>query len=802
MIRLEVVGRLVEVSERSIVEPGRRVDAVVSSDDNYLTHGGGVSAAIWAAAGPELVAHVDAARPVLRLGDVHVTPAFGVDSSVLLHAVTIDFDENRRLGPREARALFGRVLDVASALGCRSVAVPLLGSGAGRLGPRAAAVAFAEAIDERLDIDGPLETIVAVALGDDHEVVVEVFRDRLGVRASLDAVVRATADELGGSARAALQSGWERLCDPVGGGADALLGFGDAAFRGLADLASRRARGAVGEAGAIVSEQVVARAGAIDLPSMLRPILDAEQLTADAAVEVAERLFGAVGRSLDSSMLRDWRDALDRRNELVACAGIPEPRLERALVSGLRRALQAVASVAPAGGSSMVRRAVLAGPATGARGRSGLGQVVGGLSGAAASSMGLASLGGGAVAPSQDRPILARALAWSSGLGSLGLFVPIVAAVTSAARDQASDEPPPPVLPRAPSPAPAPAVDAGEVNRPVRELHAFLRRRLPPKRLASICKHLEEHEGYRGSDDARLLEHCVVMSDPAKLVAEEFSRAELGDLVEEMSGKAPPSGAGNPELAAQILERLGFPRASEVPPEGLRTALERIRAWRRDLDVTAPSREVLVGTVAAAATELERLLQIFIRFLCRVADDASPEEYFRRAGAFGPRDELGACSIGKLISLLESLGKDLSSRPSFSLAVDLGVRRLTPRDLRIAELRNAFAHYREDMDQLSVSDLRAKARGALDEAIRLLEYLGDPEHRVFPHVVVIEAIHLDRWGRRKIEARSDERAERLFTNSDVRPGQVYFMHPLTNPLRVDPILASAGDFVHRSTPKS
>ena len=49
-------------------------DALVSSDDNYLSMGGGVSAAIARAAGSALV--VDARKHIpLRLGDVAVTSA-------------------------------------------------------------------------------------------------------------------------------------------------------------------------------------------------------------------------------------------------------------------------------------------------------------------------------------------------------------------------------------------------------------------------------------------------------------------------------------------------------------------------------------------------------------------------------------------------------------------------------------------------------------------------------------------------------------------------------------------------------
>ena len=37
--------------------------------------------------------------------------------------------------------------------------------------------------------------------------------------------------------------------------------------------------------------------------------------------------------------------------------------------------------------------------------------------------------------------------------------------------------------------------------------------------------------------------------------------------------------------------------------------------------------------------------------------------------------------------------------------------------------------------------------------------------------------------------------ETIFTDEPVRPGETYLMYPLSNPLRVDPILVPAGDVV-------
>ena len=75
-----------------------------------------------------------------------------------------------------------------------------------------------------------------------------------------------------------------------------------------------------------------------------------------------------------------------------------------------------------------------------------------------------------------------------------------------------------------------------------------------------------------------------------------------------------------------------------------------------------------------------------------------------------------------------------------------------------------------------------------------MEYLGEPGQRIFPIVLHIERVVVDRWGRLRVEASTDEgMAEQIFTDRSVAPGEVYYMHPLSNPLRVDPILVQAGE---------
>lgn len=116
-----------EVLEGSIAD-ACGFEAIVSSDDSALSHGGGVSAAIWSAAGSRL------GPPAWRLsvGDVHVTDAGALPARHVLHAVTLDLDRRRTLDATAARALYARVLETAMAQELSTLATPLLGTGAAR----------------------------------------------------------------------------------------------------------------------------------------------------------------------------------------------------------------------------------------------------------------------------------------------------------------------------------------------------------------------------------------------------------------------------------------------------------------------------------------------------------------------------------------------------------------------------------------------------------------------------------------------------------------------------------------------
>lgn len=106
--------------------------ALVSSDDNYLSRGGGVSAAISDKAGPGLIADTRKHIP-LSLADVAVTSAGRLAAKYVFHGVTIDLTALAYADGEVIRRITRRCLDIAEALGVREIAFPALGTGSAQV---------------------------------------------------------------------------------------------------------------------------------------------------------------------------------------------------------------------------------------------------------------------------------------------------------------------------------------------------------------------------------------------------------------------------------------------------------------------------------------------------------------------------------------------------------------------------------------------------------------------------------------------------------------------------------------------
>jgi serine/threonine protein kinase len=132
-------GRRVTIAHGDITD--QHVGAIVSSDDNFLSMGGGVSGRILTVGGPTIAEEAKRFVPI-RPGRVVVTTAGNLPASFVLHGVTLGFEPEHwgtkiRFGVtvEPSRDLISEIVDGcfyhAETLQLESIAFPLLGTGAG-----------------------------------------------------------------------------------------------------------------------------------------------------------------------------------------------------------------------------------------------------------------------------------------------------------------------------------------------------------------------------------------------------------------------------------------------------------------------------------------------------------------------------------------------------------------------------------------------------------------------------------------------------------------------------------------------
>lgn len=141
---------------------GSSAEVLVSSDDSYLTMGGGISSAILRAAGESIMQ--DAAKKVPgRLGDVIVTTAGALRAKHVFHAITMGegFEAPTNVIAQSTR----RCLELLDALGLQSIAFPALGAGVAGFTYQDVAVQMADVIVAFLK-DSPRSVDVTIFLYD------------------------------------------------------------------------------------------------------------------------------------------------------------------------------------------------------------------------------------------------------------------------------------------------------------------------------------------------------------------------------------------------------------------------------------------------------------------------------------------------------------------------------------------------------------------------------------------------------------------------------------------------------------
>ena len=105
-----------------------KADAIVNTANPKPVVGRGTDAAIYDAAGPQLL---NARRQIGRImpGCCAVTPAYALDASYVIHAVGPRWQGGEQNEQALLRQCYDRALALASDLGCRSIAFPLISTG-------------------------------------------------------------------------------------------------------------------------------------------------------------------------------------------------------------------------------------------------------------------------------------------------------------------------------------------------------------------------------------------------------------------------------------------------------------------------------------------------------------------------------------------------------------------------------------------------------------------------------------------------------------------------------------------------
>ncbi len=143
----------------------QNADALVNAAGTSLEMGSGVAGALRRGAGDELNEAAVEEGPV-DLGEIAVTDAFDLDADYVIHAAAMPHYGDGKATEESIQEAMWNSLETADELGCESLVVPVLGTGAaGFAFERAADLICSEIADYKPE---SLVDVQVIAYGDDQ----------------------------------------------------------------------------------------------------------------------------------------------------------------------------------------------------------------------------------------------------------------------------------------------------------------------------------------------------------------------------------------------------------------------------------------------------------------------------------------------------------------------------------------------------------------------------------------------------------------------------------------------------------
>lgn len=300
-----------------------------------------------------------------------------------------------------------------------------------------------------------------------------------------------------------------------------------------------------------------------------------------------------------------------------------------------------------------------------------------------------------------------------------------------------------------------------------------------------------EAKGIRGkTTDLKILELCV-KEDPLEVVRDLIPAPRVMKLTNDLRLKIQ---ADSPIeiLRGALLQSLGFmlPRK----PVGIGSRRETLSQLRGKLPL-CDDRDGVIGIGMTACDDIgEPVLRDLIHFYCSELLGSDYQRQLAELSLVPARNRSGVNSLtfGQTIGLIERLNEYIEHQPRLCQQMSswFGRNWIIDSDTHIERYLHPISPRRNHLSHpkgLPTVVLKQEAGEAVDMLCQLFQQLED--QMIYPPVIVVETRRLDRFGRVTYECIDDHgRPERVFTALELNVGSEYFLYPITNPIRVDPII--------------